>query len=443
MIQFIDRPNRFSLLGGTVLVLCASPQHALGQTSAPPDLPAPAPAQDSPDPMNELRRRVETQQRQLEVLKRSLAEQEASLADMRRALADAALAGYRGGTGEPAADASPSATPQAQAAPVPGASPPAAVARADVVNTIFEQPGVLTPRGRYSLETSLQYAYSSSNRVALVGYTVIPALLIGLIDIREVRRTTLTAALTGRYGLSNRFELEAKLPWVYRSDSSVGREYLKGAATESGIFDARSQGIGDVEFSARYQFNDGGIEKPYYIGSLRLKTRTGTDPFEVPTTKTVVGFRNDGIQTELPTGSGFYGLQPALTVLYPTDPAVFFGTVSYLHTFSRSDVSRRVDGGREWLGRVSPGAIFGFNFGMGLALNERSSFSIGYDHSSVGRTRVNGRASDASVRVELGTLLLGYSLRLSPQRTLNVSLGAGLTRDTPDLTLTVRVPTNF
>lgn len=326
---------------------------------------------------------------------------------------------------------------------MPGASPPAAVARADVVNTIFEQPGVLTPRGRYSLETSLQYAYSSSNRVALVGYTVIPALLIGLIDIREVRRTTLTAALTGRYGLSNRFELEAKLPWVYRSDSSVGREYLKGAATESGIFDARSQGIGDVEFSARYQFNDGGIEKPYYIGSLRLKTRTGTDPFEVPTTKTVVGFRNDGIQTELPTGSGFYGLQPALTVLYPTDPAVFFGTVSYLHTFSRSDVSRRVDGGREWLGRVSPGAIFGFNFGMGLALNERSSFSIGYDHSSVGRTRVNGRASDASVRVELGTLLLGYSLRLSPQRTLNVSLGAGLTRDTPDLTLTVRVPTNF
>ncbi|MBG6081895.1 hypothetical protein IWX58_003582 [Rubrivivax gelatinosus] len=397
--------------------------------------------------MNELRRRIETQQRQLELLKRSLAEQEAGLAELRRALADAALAGYRGGTGEPAADAAPAAAPpataQAQAAPVPGATVPSAAARADVVNTIFDQPGVLTPRGRYSLETSLQYAYSSSNRVALVGYTVIPALLIGLIDIREVRRTTLTAALTGRYGLSNRFEIEAKLPWVYRSDSSVGREYLQGSATESRVFDARSHGIGDVEFSARYQFNDGGIEKPYYIGSLRLKTRTGTDPFEVLTSKTVVGFRNDGIQTELPTGSGFYGLQPALTVLYPTDPAVFFGSLSYLHTFSRSGISRRTDQGPEWLGRVSPGAILGFNFGMGLALNERSSFSIGYDHSSVGRTRVNGRASDASVRVELGTLLLGYSLRLSPQRTLNVSLGAGLTRDTPDLTLTVRVPTNF
>lgn len=447
MIHLIDRPRRCSLIGGTVLVLCVSPVRALSQSAAAADLPEPAPVQGQPDPMNELRRRIETQQRQLELLKRSLAEQEAGLAELRRALADAALAGYRGGTGEPAADAAPAAAPpataQAQAAPVPGATVPSAAARADVVNTIFDQPGVLTPRGRYSLETSLQYAYSSSNRVALVGYTVIPALLIGLIDIREVRRTTLTAALTGRYGLSNRFEIEAKLPWVYRSDSSVGREYLQGSATESRVFDARSHGIGDVEFSARYQFNDGGIEKPYYIGSLRLKTRTGTDPFEVLTSKTVVGFRNDGIQTELPTGSGFYGLQPALTVLYPTDPAVFFGSLSYLHTFSRSGISRRTDQGPEWLGRVSPGAILGFNFGMGLALNERSSFSIGYDHSSVGRTRVNGRASDASVRVELGTLLLGYSLRLSPQRTLNVSLGAGLTRDTPDLTLTVRVPTNF
>ncbi|MBZ8141691.1 acetate kinase [Rubrivivax gelatinosus] len=404
--------------------------------------------------MSALRQRIDAQHRQLEVLKRSLAEQEAALGEMRRALAEAALAGYRGGAGTPGADAAsaaappptPSAQAQAQAqaqVPAPGVPPQPAVARADVVNTIFEQPGVLTPRGRFALETSMQYAYSSSNRIALVGYTVIPAILIGLIDIREVRRTTLTAALTGRYGLTNRFEIEAKLPWVYRSDNSIGREYLQGAETVSKVFDASGSGIGDVELTGRYQFNDGGIDKPYYIGSLRLKTRTGTDPFEVLTSKTVVGFRDDGIQTELPTGSGFYGLQPALTVLYPTDPAVFFGTLSYLHTFSRSHVVRNTDIGPDPIGKVAPGGIIGFNFGMGLALNERSSFSIGYDHSSVGKTRINGKTPNAAVRVELGTLLLGYSLRLGPKRTLNLSIGAGLTRDTPDLTLTVRVPTTF
>ena len=48
-----------------------------------------------------------------------------------------------------------------------------------------------------------------------------------------------------------------------------------------------------------------------------------------------------------------------------------------------------------------------------------------------------------AVRVQLGTLLLGYSYRLSERRNLNVAIGAGLTRDTPDVTLTVRMPITF
>ena len=401
-----------------------------------------------------LKRRIDAQTVQINVLKRALADQEANLDDMRRALGSATLstqrgtgAGTGGAAGQPSTQAVAQAQPQVPAvagqAPAAAGQPQAQPGSPPAVAPIFEQPGILTPRGKYVLEPSLQYAYSSSNRVALVGYTVIPAILIGLIDIREVRRTTLTASLTGRMGVTNRFELEAKVPYVYRSDTSVGREFLQGAATNSTVFDASGKGLGDIEVTGRYQLNNGGLDKPYYIGSLRLKTRTGTDPFEVLTAKTVVGFRNDGIQTELPTGSGFYGLQPALTVLYPSDPAVFFGTVSYLHTFSRSNVTRNTDVGSEFLGKVSPGGILGFNFGMGLGLNDKSSFSIGYDHASVGKTRINGQPSADAVRVQLGTLLLGYSYRLSPKRTLNVSLGAGLTRDTPDVTLTVRIPTTF
>jgi hypothetical protein len=37
------------------------------------------------------------------------------------------------------------------------------------VAPLFEQPGVLTPRGKFVLEPSLQFGYSSSNRVVLVG----------------------------------------------------------------------------------------------------------------------------------------------------------------------------------------------------------------------------------------------------------------------------------
>jgi hypothetical protein len=40
-------------------------------------------------------------------------------------------------------------------------------------------------------------------------------------------------------------------------------------------------------------------------------------------------------------------------------------------------------------------------------------------------------------------LLVGGSYRLSDRRTLNVALGVGITRDTPDATVTVRLPTTY
>ncbi|NUZ05745.1 acetate kinase [Schlegelella koreensis] len=391
--------------------------------------------------LGELRQRIDEQTRQLNALKRALAEQETSINEMRRALGSEALAAQRGGSGNPAPPQV-AQGPAAAAAPAQVGQPPDESTRRPEVAPIFEQPGVLTPRGKFVLEPSVQYSYSSSNRVALVGYTVIPAILVGLIDIREVRRNTVTAALTGRFGITNRLEVEAKLPYVYRADANVGREILQGDAT-AGAFDTNGKGIGDVEVTARYQLNDGGMDRPYYIGSLRYKSRTGKDPFEVRTSRGVQGFRSDGIQTELPTGSGFHGLQGAMTALFPSDPAVFFGTVSYLHTFARNNIVRNTSEGPEVIGKVAPGGIWGFNFGMGLGLNEKSSFSIGYDHASVGRTKINGSTPEESVRIQLGTLLLGYSYRLGEKRTLNVSLGAGLTRDTPDLTLTVRTPVSF
>ena len=319
------------------------------------------------------------------------------------------------------------------------------ISRPPAVAPIFEQPGVLTPRGTYVVEPSLQFGYSSSNRVSLVGYTVIPALLIGLVDVREVKRNTLTAALTGRYGVTNRFELEARLPYVYRTDSTVSREIFTGSATDA-VFDANGKAIGDLELAARYQLNVGGADQPFYVATMRLKSRTGKDPFDVLTdcVKRCVGnTTGSGLPLNLPTGSGFYSLQPGLTWLYPSDPAVFFGSFTYLHNFKRTDVSRKVRDGDEFLGTISAGDILGFNFGMGLALNEKSSFSIGYDHNSVGRTKQNGVTVPGSVRAQLGTLLLGYSFRLNPKTTLSLSVGAGLTRDTPDVTMTVRLPVAF
>ncbi len=339
----------------------------------------------------------------------------------------------------------------APAAPAPqgavGRAPEQAQQRQPEVAPIFETPGVLTPHGKVVFEPAIQYGYSSSNRVALVGYTVIPAILIGLLDVREVKRNSTTGSATFRYGVGNRFEIEAKVPYVYRSDSTVSREIFTGTAAER-AFQTSGKGIGDVELGWRYQVNDGGVDKPYYIAGMRFKSRTGRDPFEVVTdcASRCVGqnVTGTGLPLDLPTGSGFYSLQPSVTWLLPSDPAIFFGTFSYTKNFKRGNIYRTVlNGQRELLGEIDPGNVFGFNVGMGLALNEKASFSIGYDHSSVSRMRQNGQIIPGSVRIQLGTLLLGGSYRLSNNRTLNLSVGAGMTRDTPDVTLMVRMPFNL
>ncbi|MYM81958.1 acetate kinase [Duganella sp. FT50W] len=324
-----------------------------------------------------------------------------------------------------------------------GAAPPQD-GRPPAVAPLFEQPGVLTPRGKFVLEPSLQFGYSSSNRVVLVGYTIIPALLIGLVDVREVKRNTTTAAITGRYGLTNRVEVELKVPYVYRSDATVSREIFTGTGVDR-VFDTSGRHIGDAELAVRYQLNDGAADRPYYVAGLRFKSRTGNDPFEVITdcNQRCVGpnATGTGLPLNLPTGSGFYALQPSLTWLYSSDPAILFGTVSYLHNFSRGGVSRRVQGGElEPLGDIKPGGVIGFNFGVGLALNERALISFGYDHNSIARTRQNGVPVAGSVRTQLGTLLMGFSYRVNHKRTVNIAVGAGLTRDTPDVQLSLRLP---
>ncbi|WP_394781070.1 acetate kinase [Undibacterium sp.] len=406
-----------------------------------------------------LKRDVNDLARQLDTLKRELEEEKNKLRDLRRSVRNEYLATQRGGTAQPSsagqqsqgqgttqvAMASNSAAQDNAPADPVGVAPERSSRQREVA-PIFEQPGILTPKGKFALEPSIQYSYSSNNRVALVGYTVIPALLIGLVDVRQVKSNTVTGALTGRYGLTNRMELEMRVPYVYRSDSTVSREIFTGSATDN-VFQTSGKAIGDVEVSARYQFNDGGADRPYFIGTMRVKSRTGKDPFEVVTdcvTRCVGNTTGTGLPMELPTGSGAYSLQPGLTWLFPSDPAVFFGSFSYQYNFKRNNVSRRVlNGESEFLGDIKAGDILGANFGMGLALNDKSSFSVGFDLNSVGRTKQNDVTVPGSVRTVLASLLLGYSYRYSDKTSFSMSIGAGLTRDTPDLTLTMRVPMSF
>ena len=286
-------------------------------------------------------------------------------------------------------------------------------------SAIIEQGGALTPRGHLVIEPSFQYSHSSSNRVALVGYTIVPSITIGLIDIKTVESNTLIGALDLRYGITNRLEGEVKVPYVYRADSTSWDN--QNVTT---VFSADGDGLGDVEFGLRYQLNRSGGDA-YYLLSVRAKSNTGKGPFDVPIDP------NTNLEAKLPTGSGFWGIQPGLTVIVPSDPAVFFGSLSYMYN---------VPHGAAGYGWVDPGDIIEFNFGMGFALNEKTSFSVGYDHSIVGRVKIEGSYLQGTMVSQLGTLLIGYSYRENDRVSFSVSLGAGLTEAAPDVQLTIKVP---
>ncbi|HEY5851890.1 MAG TPA: acetate kinase [Lysobacter sp.] len=432
--------------------------------------------------LDALQREINQQTQRLHQLRDSLAQQEQNVVLLQRAIDEERLEGERGAGVTPSrlvpslsqqtlvpvsipsgATQVAQQQPQQQQAPAqqqtaqqqpqqqeqrqkPVGEAPEQSTRPPEVAQIFDQPGVLTPAGQFVLEPSLQHGYSANDRVALVGFTVIPAILIGLIDVRQVKTTSGVATVTGRYGFGGRFELEAKIPYVYINADTVSREIFTGTAVDN-VFNASGRGMGDFEATARYQLNRGGPDKAFYIGWLRYKSRTGKDIFEVVTdcvTRCVSNATGTGLPLELPTGTGFQAVQPGVTWLYPSDPVVFFGSISYLYNFERHDVSRTVLlGGTELLGDVKAGDIWGFNLGMGLALNEKASISLGYDTSLVGKTEQNGKDTPGSVRVTLGTMLLGGTYRFSDKVSLNVALGVGVTRDTPDVTFTARVPISF
>jgi hypothetical protein len=120
---------------------------------------------------------------------------------------------------------------------------------------------------------------------------------------------------------------------------------------------------------------------------------------------------------------------------------VFFGNLSYLYNVERHNVYENILlAGRQYLGNVKMGNEADISIGMGMALNDKASLSIGYDQTFIGTTYESNQKVPGSTKIWLGSLLIGGSYRFNEKRTLNFTLGVGVTRDTPDATVTVRVP---
>lgn len=295
-----------------------------------------------------------------------------------------------------------------------------------------ENTGVLTPKGHGVIEPSLRYVHGSNNRLVFRGVEIVTGVQIGVIEASDADRNTLSPSIAARYGLTNRLEVEAVLPYVNRSDRVTTLAQRDQTSTRTVSLDGSD--IGDVELGLRYQLNRARAGRPVFIGSLRYKSDTGTSPFEID--------RDEfGVATALATGSGFKGGQAGVSFLYPTDPAVIFGSLAYLYNAPK-DINRDIGGVR--VGEVDPGDAIAASAGFGFALNPQFSFSLGYSHTYVDKTTsfLNNVKQEAEA-LQVGSMTFGWSLRLTPRLTLSNSYEFGVTSDAPDVSVVVRLPYRF
>jgi hypothetical protein len=329
-------------------------------------------------------------------------------------------------------------TPPAPQQPVGEAPPPTSTtaSAAAVTPALPEFLGVLTRPGHWVVEPQFEFSHASTNELIFRGVQIVPGLQVGVIDATTADRNTFSPALDVRTGLTRRIEMEVRVPYVWRHDQT---QTLSQMSNQETITETVSNAdLGDVELTGRFQLNSGGNGSPVWIASVDVKTATGLGPYDVP-------YDKYGVAQKLATGSGFWSIEPMISVLYPTDPVVLFASVGYVETIPRF-INKNISTSNAsvLIGRVEPGGSPMAAIGFAFALNDRFSFSLGYKHIYVRPTQTEmNHVWVTSQSLQVGTSTFGLSYRLTSHMTLSDNFEFGVTKDAPDMHMLTRLSFYF
>ncbi len=307
--------------------------------------------------------------------------------------------------------------------------------REPTVNLLSDVGGILSAKGAFYLEPQINLSTSSDNRFFFNGVEIVDSLLIGIINATDTDRTSATFSQGFRYGMTNRIELDASVPFVAQENRVSG---VQIDGQNSALQNLNNSGIGDVTAGVHLQLNEG-KKFPYTIANLRVKAPSGEGPFDIDQA------------SETPTGSGYWTIEPSMTFIQPADPAVLFANVGYQYNM-KQNINRFVGGEdtpRSFFRTSDPGDAIRTSFGIGLSLNEDLSLNFGYDQSYIFSSRLKISAEEQiseespvldseGQAVTIGSLLFGISY--NPVEKLGISLNTtiGATDEAPDATVSLK-----
>lgn len=275
----------------------------------------------------------------------------------------------------------------------------------------------LSKKGRYAMNYDVGYSFYRDKQIDIAleenGSS------IQRLRIQDDSQHTFTNTIDVSYGLRDNITVSLSLPLIYKMDTSAGKEAV---------------GLGDVALGMRWQPVPlkRGLPTTTLYSSLSLAT--GDSPYEINHSK------------DLSTGKGYYSLSAGVSINKIIDPIVVYGSVG-LTTGNSMGGLNQAQGGRI-LSSFSPGQTLSTSFGLAYSLNYDVSLTASYQQSISTNARYTflekGEQISFNSSTQLSSLLnYTLSLRTSPTRVVNVSVGFGLSEDTPDVNLGLSMPLEF
>jgi hypothetical protein len=298
---------------------------------------------------------------------------------------------------------------------------------------------------RVSFEVGFGYSHFDQARINLSGFLALDAIFLGRISIDETEGDVTTLDFVARYRPTPRLQFDVGVPIMARVST-----YRSGGAgsSASGLIEAtrRTFGLADMSAGMSFRALTETISRPDVVMSARIKAPTGEHPYGVPLVEVPGSGGNLTIPQKLGTGSGTWGASIGASALKTIDPVVLFGSVSYFRNFEEGfdDIS---EGPGLQPGSVRPGDSFQYGAGVAFAVNERSSLSFSFSQRFVEATSLKLEGGNFTPIIgshaNVASLNIGSTFAFSQRASVLVNVGAGLTRDTPDFSLSTRIPFSF
>jgi hypothetical protein len=335
------------------------------------------------------------------------------------------------GAAAPEPQSTPAPEPQSAPAPEPQSTPaaPADSAREALkqksedatseknLEQVFqasEKTYSLLKAGKISLQYDVDYSYYGDYRVDLA--TAGDSSQITRFRIEQDAQHSLNNSFELSYGYKDNLTFTASMPLVAKVDTQK---------------DLKTTGLGDVALGLRWQPIPLKRGLPSSTLFATLSTATGDSPYEID------------VVNDMATGKGYYSLSAGASVSKLADPIVLFASGSYTMSTQVSGLNQ-FRGGRV-LESVEPGDSLGASMGFAYSLNYDVSITASYQQSYAFATTYNFKGDEFFQTAPATSASLNFSLglRTNPKRIVNLSLGYGLTEDTPDVVVGFSMPIDF